>query len=716
MSIPSFKRAASRVCILSLAVCAAYAQAISPVPHCRVTTTPVLVSSEGLAERVGDVLFTCESNPGTSFNNGYFQMFLQVDITNRVDAAGMTTDAFLAVDLGNGFVPTGTAGLISGNRIAFNNVSYTVPASGMFALRISNVRGAINRLGTSASGPIQIIASVASSLPIDQSQLIVAYSQPGFLSNLSTTGISCYGSPSPASIDYAAFFEAGTALASTRVTEGFATAFTPRQAGADAGTRFVVKYSAFPATAHLYIPDLVAGSTALKPTSGGDLNLPPAIGQYMPGSNSLLLVRVNGADATGAGGYSVAAPQSSSPISLTSVSEVLLSNGAGYAVYEVADSNPNVQETAQFPTFISLPRQTPPAVAQESIALAPVSAVSTASATAPVPRFAAVEMRSDCSLLGDCGTPFVPVPRLELESKPLLLTGVAGGSLTGPPAKFLVHNRGAGTMDWTTNIIYSQGTNWLTLTPAKGSNEGSIQVAPVLTNVSTGIYTATIIVDAGTAGRQSVPVTMMVAAAPAPPPPPAPTVVVTKVLNAATLEAAPLVPGSITTLMGTHLSGKSVAVTFDGTPATLFYTAETQINLLVPATLGAKASASLIVTVDGESSTPTTVPVAAAWPAIFAHGVLNQNGSENLPQASAKSGDILQIFATGIPQSATVGVQFGERKGFVPVYAGAAPGILGVQQVNVAVPDGASGPVSLKICATVTGQETCSPAAQITVR
>jgi len=193
-------------------------------------------------------------------------------------------------------------------------------------------------------------------------------------------------------------------------------------------------------------------------------------------------------------------------------------------------------------------------------------------------------------------------------------------------------------------------------------------------------------------------------------------VVVSKVLNGATLEAAPLVPGSITTLMGTHLTGKSVAVTFDGAPATLFYTGETQINLLVPATLGAKTSVSMVTTVDGVSSTPTMVPVAASWPAIFAHGVLNQNGSENLPQVAAKSSDVLQIFATGIPQSATVTVQFGDRKGFVPVYAGEAPGIPGVQQVNVAVPDGAAGPVALKLCATIGAQETCSPAAQITVR
>src|SRR5581483_6395175 len=98
---------------------------------------------------------------------------------------------------------------------------------------------------------------------------------------------------------------------------------------------------------HLYVPDAVAGSTAMRPTSGGDLGLPPATGQYQPGSRSLLLMRVNGADSTGAGGSSPTAPQSAGPVTLASVSEVALSNGSGFAVYEVVDANPNVQETAQ---------------------------------------------------------------------------------------------------------------------------------------------------------------------------------------------------------------------------------------------------------------------------------------------------------------------------------------------------------------------------------
>ena len=83
-----------------------------------------------------------------------------------------------------------------------------------------------------------------------------------------------------------------------------------------------MKYSGFPTTTRLFIPDVVAGSDALQPTSGGDLNLPQAAGQYTPGSGALVLVRVPGADATGVGGFAVAPPQGSGPVTLNSVSEV----------------------------------------------------------------------------------------------------------------------------------------------------------------------------------------------------------------------------------------------------------------------------------------------------------------------------------------------------------------------------------------------------------
>jgi len=677
-----------------------------------------MVRAEGLTERLGDILLQCSSSnlsstSGTVFNAN-LTVFLPVNITNRVDASNMTHDAVVLVDLGSGPIPTPVAGQVSGSSIAFSGISYTVPASGMFNIRISNLRAAMNQLGYTSANPVAVSASLSSTLAIDQAQVIVGYSQPGMRASMGSAQISCYGSPAPDTFDMPNLFAAGTALASTRITEGFASAFEARTTGLDSGTRFLVKYTGFPSAAHLYIPDAVAGSGALQPTSGGDLNLPQMVGQYQPGSGALVLVRVQGADATGAGGFAVSPPQGSGPVTLSSVSEVALTNGSGYAVYEVAAANSAMQETVQFPTFISLPRFTPPSVASASVALAPVSAVTTASTTAPVPRFAAVKTISDCTIYGDCPVPLAP--RLFLNASPITLTAVAGGGLTSSPGSFSVHNEGGGTLTWSASTIYVNGTGWLVFDTASGTNDATVKVTADPKNLSAGIYQATVIVNAGAAGSQSVPVTLAVTAPPPPPPPPAPPVSVTQVLSAASLQAAPLVPGSLSTLMGTHFSGKNVAVTFDGVAASLLYAGDTQINLQVPASLGAKTTASLVVTVDGVSSTPLTVPLAVAWPAVFPHGVLNQDNTENTATAAAKVGDILQIFATGIPKIATISAQIGGRKDLIPVYAGDAPTAPGVQQVNVAVPDGVSGPVTVVVCATTGGQQYCSPAYTITVR
>jgi len=201
------------------------------------------------------------------------------------------------------------------------------------------------------------------------------------------------------------------------------------------------------------------------------------------------------------------------------------------------------------------------------------------------------------------------------------------------------------------------------------------------------------------------------------PTPPAPVVTVTAVVNAATFAVTPLVPGSLGTLLGANLSGKNVAVTFDGSVATLLYVGASQINLQVPANLGSKTSATLVVTVDGSSSAPQVVALAPVWPAIFAHGVLNQGNTENTAATPAKAGSTLQIFATGIPTSATVSVQIADRKNLIPPYAGAAPGLTGVQQVNVTIPgDLAAGATQLTICATTGSQQACSVAYPVVIQ
>ena len=387
-----------------------------------------------------------------------------------------------------------------------------------------------------------------------------------------------------------------------------------------------------------------------------------------------MLVRVTGRRCHRRRRFCRHAPQGAGPVTLSSVSEVTLTNGSGYAVYEVAAANPNVQETAQFPTFISLPRLTPPAVAQETIALAPglLRDHRFGHRTGPALRrrrhaerlHAARRLRPSRR----------PAPSSSLESNahpdqrgrrrwrhdqcPRQIPGPQPGrrhAWIGP-----------------LSIIYQPRHGLARLRPTSGHqrrHRPGHGPTPRLSPPESIL--ATIIVNGGSRRQPECPRhpdryrRPRAAASPV-----APTVVVSQVLNAATLQAAPLVPGSLATLMGSHLSGKSVAVTFDGTPATLLYTGDTQINLQVPAALGLQDLRQPGGDRGWREQHAPDVPLAAAWPAVFPHGVLNQDNQENTPTSAAKSGDILQIFATGIPKLATVSVQIGDRKDLVPLYAG----------------------------------------------
>ncbi len=686
-------------------------QALPASGGCIVSSVHAQVRAEGLTERMGDILVQCSgSNPGAVVS-GNLTVNFPVNVTNRVDANNQTREADLSVDLGIGFVPTGIPGtLINDHSLTFFGVNLTVPAGGNYTIKISNIRINVNQSRVLA--PQFVAATLVSNnpafLPVDQAQVPVAVPSPGLFIRLQDTGIVCTGSPLPATLTLANLFGAKTAFASTRLTEGFGTAFLPRTGVEDNGTRFLVEYSDFPASARIFIPDMVAGSSALEPTSGGDMGLPQSGGRYVPGSGTLLLVRVFGADASGAGGTPLATPAGPGAVALDAVSEVALSNGAGFAVYEVADANAVQQESAQFPTFIGLSKTTAPAVARETVSLAPVSTVQTASATAPIQRFARVTPGSDCDVLPDCDAPYFP--RLSIQGDPIQLTAV-GGNQTGQLGAVLVRNAGGGFMRWTASIDYLQGSGWLLLDDTSGVNDGGFFIWALPKGLAPGTYHANITVDAGLAGKQVLPATLTVqAAAPTPASPPAaPVVTVNQVVNAATFEAAPLVAGSLGTVMGSHLSGKDVSVTFDGRAAVLLYIGDTQINLQVPAEMDGKTSATMVVTVDGATSVPVTVALAAAWPAIFAHGVLNQDNSLNAPASGAAGGSVLQIFATGIPAGAAVSVGIAGQSDLVPLYAGPAPDVPGVQQVNVRVPAGvASGAAQLTLCATAGARQYCA--------
>jgi uncharacterized protein (TIGR03437 family) len=236
-------------------------------------------------------------------------------------------------------------------------------------------------------------------------------------------------------------------------------------------------------------------------------------------------------------------------------------------------------------------------------------------------------------------------------------------------------------MQWSAIAAYTNGANWLRLLPSSGVNNGTVRVDALTAGLQPGTYQATITIDAGPlAGTQKVPVTLVVTA----PPPPRPTV--QTVGNAADGSVATLAPGSLASVFGTNLGGQTVQVTFDGSAAKVLYSNATQINLQVPSGLAGKSTAQMIVSVDGNAGTAVMVKLAASAPAIFPDAVLNEDYSVNGASNAAKVGSTVQIFATGLPSGGMLTAKIHDQTVIVPYYAGPAPGLPGVQQVDVVVP------------------------------
>ena len=590
---------------------------------CNSTSVPPIVHTEGITERIGDIVLNCSGgNPGASIT-GNLSIFLSVNMTNRV-AGNTITDVVFTIDNGSGPQPVSVPGTITGpSSLVYNGVSFTLSSTGTATLRIANIRAAANQLTPLANNSIQAFIGFnsASLISLTDTQVAVAKPQPGLYGSFSSK-IICgpNGSPLPDNPNsFASLLAANAVFSSTRVTEGFADSFTPKSAwqglNADTGVRIMVRYTGFPAGARLFVPNVVAGSDAIQPTAGGDFGVPASGGRYAPGANgSLLLSLVQSPDANGAGG-TVAytpGPAGSAAVSFDAMSEVTLANGSGSAVYEVVDANPSVQESAQFPTFLGLgPTSNGGAVTTEaSISFAPVSTVMTANAQAPIPRFLMAPVPPDCSIVGDCGAKYLP--SLAVVESSLKYTAPAGSNFQVDYVQ--VQNASGGVMHWTTTVKYLSGSGWLRLSPTDGTNNGTIRVDALPGNLTPGTYNAILTVDAGPlAGSRDVPITLVITASP---PPPVPTPTVAGVVNAATFAKGALAPGSIATLMGSKFSGTSLTVTFDGLPAQILFSNDTQINLLVPAALQSKTSTQLVVQVNGVASAPQTVSLTPFAPGI----------------------------------------------------------------------------------------------------
>ncbi len=711
-----------RLLLSGCVFCVSIMSAQSTALVCTASAVTTNVRAEGLTEQVGDIALDCAGGAPGSSVTGNLSVILPVAVTNRINEESRAPDVTLTIDTG-ATPQTMSATVSQPNRVNFNGLNFSVSPTGRAHLRISGIRIAATQLGFTSgmAVPVPIVAIITitgpQSVPVVNSNPAVGIASSGLLASASSTAIVCTGSPLPDTVSFSTLITAGTHSYSTRVTEGFPAAFEVRQNDARTGTRFMARYNGLPQGARIFVPDVIAGSSAIQPTARGDFGPPASSGRYKrTAEGSLLLALVRGADATGAGGLPVYTPDpvGSGEVAFNSVAEIGLINGSGYAVYEVMDANATVRESAQWPTFVGMPRPDSGqgVIARQEITFAPVSELASASTSAPVPRFAAVAPSPDCPALNDCKSSYMPGLTVDA---PLLEFTAAAGSIY--KVNYIgVENDGGGLLVWAATLAYNNGSDWIRLEQPSGLNAGVIRLDVMPEKLTPGRYEATLTIDAGPlAGTRLLPIRLDVTSGPAPI---APVPVIRTVQNAASLAPGPLVAGSLAIIMGEKLGGEQVTVRFDGIPAKLLYSSDTQINLQVPEAIGATAEARVVVSADGVEGIPVLVTLRPAAPAIFQSGILNQDSSVNTENAPAATGSVIQIFSTGLPAQGTITAKIHDREIADPIYAGAAPGLDGVQQVNIRVPDDLpTMTTEVLLCATTPGVErVCSLPALATLQ
>jgi hypothetical protein len=102
----------------------------------------------------------------------------------------------------------------------------------------------------------------------------------------------------------------------------------------------------------------------------------------------------------------------------------------------------------------------------------------------------------------------VATPVIQLSQSSLTFSGIAGGA-NPASTTFSISNTGGGTLTWTANDTAA----WLTLSPASGTNTGTVTTSVNLTGLAAGTYNATVSVTATGATTKTIPVTLTLTAA-----------------------------------------------------------------------------------------------------------------------------------------------------------------------------------------------------------
>ena len=299
-----------------------------------------------------------------------------------------------------------------------------------------------------------------------------------------------------------------------------------------------------------------------------------------------------------------------------------------------------------------------------------------------------------------------------------------------------ITNSGGGTLSW----MAAASANWLTVAPASGTAPATLSVSVSSASLTAGTYTATVqITAAGASGSPaSVGVTLAVQA---------PAAAFTVALSTAG-QVEPFAAQSIVSAYGTNLATNTGSATslplptsLDDTTVTatdsagvarlapLFYVSPSQVNFEIPAGTASGTASVSIQNQNGTTQSATiqtgnvspglfelnTAGLVAAWVLPVISGTqqplqpVYQIASGNvvpLPISLGSSTEqvYLEMYGTGIRNANSVTATVGSLS--VPVlFAGAAPGFAGEDQVNIGpLPDALAGKGSVNIVLTADGQ------------
>jgi uncharacterized protein (TIGR03437 family) len=209
--------------------------------------------------------------------------------------------------------------------------------------------------------------------------------------------------------------------------------------------------------------------------------------------------------------------------------------------------------------------------------------------------------------------------------------------------------------------------------------------------------------------------------APAPAPLVKPVVLVT-VVNALSLQAGSIAPGEMVSIFGTGLGPDTgvtgaldgsgtlpaalggVVVQFNGTAAPIFYAQSGQINAQAPYEVAGSGASTVVVLYQGKVVGAATVAVAPSAPALLTLAT-NRDGTVNAQAAPAARDTWMTFYATGEGLTDSGNVDGAQARApyahpLLPIsltiagvnadilYAGSAPGLIGVMQIDAVVPGG----------------------------